>query len=459
MPPMTPFPTDAWATPAARAGQGFGVGFGGNGFSYSYSSAFPSAAPLAQEFAYMFEPQSDAQERLREQAERAREMVERNREQIDRAREMADRNADMYLSGKRAIDNGEYERAIKNFDRVIELKTNNVEGAYYFKAYCLHKLGKRDEALAALAELSKQFPQSKWLNDGKALQMEIGQPPADGGGEEYQLLALASLMNADPERAVPLVDKLITDPKKTVQFKRRALFILAGAQKRSEKARELVGKYAKGAPNPDIQYAAVTYLGQDRTKENQKTLTEVYASSSDPAIKRAVIRGLGDSRDCEHLLALAKSESNPDLRRDAIRYLGNAQCSAELSQIYASEANAELKESILRALMSSQSTDRLIEVAKNEKDLKLRSSAIRYLGGIRKEKSGDALASLYASETDKNLKHELLRSLANQNSAKQLVDISRAEKDPELKMQAVKYLSNMRGSKEATDYMMELLNK
>jgi TolA-binding protein len=52
---------------------------------------------------------------------------------------------------------------------VIEAKVNNVEGAYYFKGYCLNKLGKRDEALAALAEIGKQFPQSKWLNDANML--------------------------------------------------------------------------------------------------------------------------------------------------------------------------------------------------------------------------------------------------------------------------------------------------
>jgi hypothetical protein len=65
------------------------------------------------------------------------------------------------------------------------------------------------------------------------------------------------------------------------------------------------------------------------------------------------------------------------------------------------------------------------------------------------------LAGLYANETEKNLKLELMRTLANQGSGKQLVDIAKSEKDSELKMQAVKYLSNMHRSKEATDYMME----
>ncbi|HEV8146119.1 MAG TPA: HEAT repeat domain-containing protein [Bryobacteraceae bacterium] len=442
--------------------------------AFHYMDAMPPMAAMApmalsipplppMEFAFAPQASTTAREqaeRAREQADRAREQVERQREMIERQREMMDRSADTYLTGKRAIDNGDYERAIKYFDRVIEAKANNVEGAYYFKAYSLNKLGKRDEALAVLAELPKQFPQSKWLNDAQALKVEIQQPSPDSvSNEELKLMALNSLMNSDPERAVPLVDKVITDPKNPVQLKRRALFVLAQAQGRNEKARELMGKYAKSAPNPDIQYAAVTYLGQDRNKANRQILVEVYGSTNDLAIKRNVIKSLGDSRDSEHLLTLARGEGNIELRREAIRGLGNAQASAELSQLYASESNAELKEAILRSMGNSGAIDRLLELAKNERDLKLRAAAIRYLGNTRKEKSADALAGLYANETDKNLKLELMRALANQNSGKQLVDIARSEKDHELKLEVVKRLSNMRNNKEAQDYMMELLNK
>jgi hypothetical protein len=74
----------------------------------------------------------------------------------------------------------------------------------------------------------------------------------------------------------------------------------------------------------------VTYLGQDRNKANRQILVEVYGSTNDVAIKRNVIRSLGDSKDSEHLLTLARSEGNIELRREAIRGLGNAQATAEL---------------------------------------------------------------------------------------------------------------------------------
>ena len=66
--------------------------------------------------------------------------------------------------------------------------------------------------------------------------------------------------------------------------------------------------------------------------------------------------------------------------------------------------------------------------------------------------------AMYAGESDKKLKGEILRSLHSQNAAKQLVDIARKETDPALKQDAVRELSNMR-TKEAQDYMVELLSK
>src|SRR6202011_1301078 len=82
-----------------------------------------------------------------------------------------------YESGKSALDNHYYEKAVSIFDKVIDSKnaSSRADGAYYWKAYALNKLGKRDEALAALAELQKQFPQSRWLTDAKALQIEVQQ--------------------------------------------------------------------------------------------------------------------------------------------------------------------------------------------------------------------------------------------------------------------------------------------
>ena len=309
-----------------------------------------------------------------------------------------------YDSGKSALDNHNYERAVEIFEKVIDSKTpsSRADGAYYWKAYALNKLGKRDEALAALAELSKQFSQSSWLNDAKALQAEVqqakGQPvaPEDQADEDLKLYAINALMNSDAERAVPLLEGLLNNPKMSPRLKERALFVLA--QSRSDKAHDIVGRYAKGASNPDLQLTAVQYLGTFRSNDSRQLLADVYKSTNDVNVKRYVLRSFGMSRDIEHLAAIGKSEQNADLRREAIRQLGN----------------------------------------------------------IRDDQAVASLVSIYSSESDKDIKTEILNSLGNQGAVKQLIECARKERDPELKRAAVRRLSQM-NSKEALDYLAELL--
>jgi tetratricopeptide (TPR) repeat protein len=405
----------------------------------------------------------DPGDRAQEARERNQEARERAREMKDRGRESEDRNNEIYRSGTSAIDDHRYERGIENMDRVIAAKWARADGAYYWKAYALNKLGKRDDALAALAEIPKQFPQSRWIGDANALKVEIqqasGNPvsPDSQSDEDLRILAINSLMNSDSERAIPLLEKVLNDPKNNLGLKSRALFVLA--QSRSDKGRAIVLQYAKSGANPDLQIRAVIYLGTFRSPASQQALADVYAANTDLAVRRAVLRSMAISRDSAHLFAAAKSESNADLRREAIRSLGQMQAASELSQLYASETSPDLKETIISSLMMSRDSDKLMEIARTEKNAELRGVAIRYLGTMRNDKSADGLKSLYAAETDKNVKDQIIRTLGQQGAGKQLVEITRAEKDPELKKEGVQWLGRMHGSKEATDYLMELINK
>ncbi len=411
---------------------------------------------------YAFLPQ-DASDRAQEARERAQEMRDRTRESRDRARDSEDRNINNYRAGTDLVDEHRYERAIESFDRVIAIKWSRADGAYYWKAYALNKLGKRDEALAALGEIPKQFPQSRWIGDANALKVEIqqasGNPvsPDSQPDEDLKLIAISSLMNAEPERTVPLLEKVLSDPKNNLGLKSRALFVLA--QNRSDKARDIVVQYAKSGANQDLQIRAVVYLGTFRSPASQQALADIYAANNDVALRRAVLRSMASSRDSARLFAAAKTETNPDLRREAIRSLGSMRAASELGQLYASETNADLKESILSSLMAARDEAKLTEIAKTEKNADLRGDAIRYLGAMHSDKSADALSSLYAGETDKNVKVQIIRTLGSQGAGKQLVEITRNEKDLELKKEGVQWLGRMRKSKEATDYLMELINK
>jgi len=405
----------------------------------------------------------EQEKREREQEARDREEEKREREQEtrERAQEKIERLQELYDDGREDLDEDRYDRAAEKFRQLADMNGPQTDAALYWKAYAENRLGKRDTALATLADMKRRFQQSRWLKDATALEIEVkqstGQPvkPADQSDEELKMLAIQGLMSSDPERTLPLLEKVINgsgSPKE----KSKALFVLA--QSGSAQAREILGRIARGQTNPDLQRKAVEYLGLFGGSEARKTLAEVYASSSDASVKHAILRSYMIGGDHERLFVAAKSEKDESLRREAIRQLGLVHGTSELEQLYQAETSTDLRRDILQAFFLAGDSGRLVKAAQGEKDADLRRAAIRNLGLIHSDDSGKALQEIYTKETDHALKAEVLNAFFLQGNAKALVAIARSEKDPELKKIAVSKLSLMH-SKEGNDYLMELLQK
>ena len=363
--------------------------------------------------------------------------------------------------GKAAIDAGNWDEALEAFGAIASGKGAHADEALYWKAYALNKISRRAEALTALAQLRKGYAGSRWLDDAKALELEIraasGQKvnPDSEPDEDLKLMALNGLMNSDPERALPILEKLLQG-NQSPKLKERALFVLS--QSDSAKGRQFLLQVARGGSNPDLQMKAIHYLGIMGSKENRQVLADLYAGSNDPNVKRAVLHGFMVSGDREHLLQAAKSEKNPDLRKEAIHQLGISGGQSELWLLYQAEPTVEVKEDILHSMFIGGNSDKLLEVARNEKDARLRRAAIHSLGLMGGEHTGATLVSMYSSESDPALRGEIVNALFIQGNAKAMVDLARKETNPELKKTIVSKLSIM-GSKDATEYMLELLNK
>ena len=416
---------------------------------------------------FLQDPQ-DAQDkeqerRDREQEARDREQEKRDREQEarDRAQEKAERLEELYDDGREALDEDRYEKAEAKFDQLAQLNGPQTDAAMYWKAYAQSRLGKREAALATLADLKKRFAQSRWQKDAGVLELEVkqssGQPvkPGDQGDEELKLMAIQGLMKSDPERAMPLLEKVVNGSG-TPKEKSRALFVLA--QSGSPQGREIIGRIAKGQSNPELQREAIKYLGLFGGAQSRQVMAEVYASNPDASVRRAILRAYMLGGDKEHLFAAAKSEKDESLRREAIRQLGLVHGVGELEQLYQMESSTDLRREILQAFFLAGESGKLVQAAQSEKDPELRRAAIRNLGLIHSDESGKALQTIYARETDRGLKEEVLNAYFLQGNAAALVAVARNEKDPELKKTAVSRLSLMH-SKEATDYLMELLQK
>jgi len=404
-----------------------------------------------------------SQERAREESERDREQARQDRDRA-RADERASREDERYERGTEALDEERWDRAIEAFDSVVSMGGRRADAGLYWKAYAQRKAGRPADALATLGQLRKTAPQSKYIKEADNLEQEIrqqasGQPPAPerASNDDEKLIAINTLLTTNAEQAVPMLEKFLSNPSASPKLRNRALFVLT--QSGSPRGRAVVAEIARGKSHPDMQRTAVKYLGLFGGDESRQVLQEIYASTEDVDIKKAVLQAYMTSGNKAGVLAAARGEKSPEMRRAAIRQLGPMGATAELWELYRSDPSVEARKDIIQALFVGGAGDRIAELAKTETNPELRRTAVRTLGLLGQDSTGAALVALYQSDRDPAVRKEALRGLFIQGNAHALVQLARAEKDPEMRREIMQQLSLLGGNKEALDYMMEILNK
>src|SRR5437016_1670758 len=234
---------------------------------------------------------------------------------------LGDRAQLLYDQGRDAIERGRYEQAVERFERLIEMKAKTTDAALYWKAYSLERLGDRVKALTTLGDLLKQFTDSRWIKDAKALELELRQAsgqtvaPAAQNNEDAKLLALRGLMQNDPDQSLPIIEKMLNGSD-TPRVKEQALFVLS--QSRAPRAREIIAGIAKGTTNPDLQLRAIRYLG---ILHASPELLVAYQGDPSIDVRKAIANTLFAQRDAATLVTLARAEKDPEMKRELVSKL------------------------------------------------------------------------------------------------------------------------------------------
>jgi HEAT repeats len=369
----------------------------------------------------------------------------------------------LYADGTRAINESRWSEAEAIFARLAGQRGSRAEGAIYWKAYAENKEGQSSKAISSCAALRHGFPQSHWIEDCGALEIEIrdhsGQPapPLAEQDDELKLLALNSLMQHDEAHALPAIRQILNSDHPE-RLKERALFVLAQSQ--SKEAQDLFAQIARGQSNPALQVKAIQMWAAFRGQQSADSLAGIYEQSHDDRVKKAVLQAYLISGNPGRLLEAARHESDPELARTAVHLLGALGAVPDLITLYHETNSVEVKSSILDGFIpaGSKGSDALAGIATSEKNPELRRKAIRNLGVAGGAAVAPALVATYQNNADVETKRAALQGLFLTGDAHDLVALARAEKNPSLKTAIVQQLSLMQ-SKEATDYMLEILNK
>lgn len=361
---------------------------------------------------------------------------------------------DLYRAAQSDLNSGRWGQAIEKFSQVAQRGGTEADAALYWKAYAEYKASRPQPALATLRQLASAHPKSEWIDDAKALEVEIRGGKGEDGelseDEELKLLALSGLMGSDPDRALPMLQKFLQG-NHSPRLKEQALFVIS--QNGSPEARKIVLDVARGSAHPELQLRAVEYLGIAGGDDNLKQLDELYRTSSRAEVKKAVLTAYLVAGQQGKLLAIARDAKDPN-RGQAIDLLGGMGAEQELRQLYRSDNSPEARRRALQSLGVAGDVETLAEVARQEKDPALRDHAIQGLALVEGQKAADVLRSLYASP-DPAVRKAVIQAFFIQQNARVLIDLFKTEKDREVRREIVRYLSLM-DSDEAEQFVSKI---
>ena len=208
--------------------------------------------------------------------------------------------------------------------------------------------------------------------------------------------------------------------------------------------------------DPELRKTAIQGIAMEGGSEASALLESIYDNASSVEEKKMVLEALVIMDEAEDLaLKIVRTESDPELRRNAIQMLGVMEATEELAALYASIDETELRKAVLESMMIADDTDGLMKVLQSEQDTGLRAAAIQALAISDDDTAAQYLVTLYP-DGSREVKQAIIQAMMITENTEGLISLLKTETDPELKREMLQMLTIM-DSEASDEYLFELL--
>ena len=369
----------------------------------------------------------------------------------------------VFREGRDLIEQERWPLAAEKFRNFVKQypQDKNLDAALYWLAYALKKQNKFQEAAQNLDRLTKEFPRSSWTNEAEAMLTEIA--PQTGNqhvieeglnknDDEIKIVALQSLFEANPERAMGYVAEILKPGSKASKELKEAAVSLLGSHG-GRQAIPLLLDIARNQTDPELRQVAIHHLGEEGGDSVIDELMKLYDAERNMEVKEQILHAFGEisgARAHGKLLDIARNSSeDQELRQAAIHFLSEYEEGSaleDLMKIYAAERNMEIREQILHSLSEMndpRALDQLLEIARHGDDTELRKVAIHKLGEKNSEAVFDELMKIYETERNTEIRQQILHGFSEMKSPRaraKLLEVARSGGDIETRQWAIHWL-------------------
>ena len=300
-------------------------------------------------------------------------------------------------------------------------------------------------ALASGCAVYAATPQAPadWLTLAQATTADAGSARNDVATDDsLKMAALQALMNAPPDRALPLVERVLAG-NDSREVKARALFVLSQIDR--PRARELLLGIARDAGNP-LQIEAIRMVGINGDKTALRELGEVYRRGN-AEVRQGVLSAYMIAGDPQPVYEIARDATDDEAFAEAVRILGAMGATEQLRQLQRDGGDAG---GLIHAFAIAGDLEGLRALAEQSDDPEQRAQAIRSIGVVGGEASRAALMDLYRSADDEASRDAAMQGLLISGHDQGVLELFRASDDPAEKRALLRTLMNM-GSDLALD--------
>ena len=426
----------------------------------------------------------------------------------------------IYRAARRALNESQYRQAVELFEQSLDEEPEYASEALYYQALAYYRMGGRsnyDRAYRKLNEQLSRYPEAASSGDAEELMVRIEGELARRGDaqaaeslareaekmaqvemtrererdlhrevsrerqhaeQEYQqeadikAMALHALIQADPEKAIPYLTKVLQNrTPETAELREQAVFILG--QHESDETLDLMLDVVRNDPEPDVKAQAAFWLTQvNDPRAIDATISILEDPNLDEDLKGQAVFALGQTDDPRAGQILrdyaSRSDVDPEIRGMAVHGLAqhpspeNAQL---LKQMFNDVEDPEVREQILFALTQMPGAvdgDWLLSIFSNENEEdEVREMAL-FMAGQTGNVDARVLSQMYDAAGDNiEMKQHILFTLTQIDSEAafdKMLEIARSEEDPELREHAIFWIGQS-GDPRAQDVLLEILDQ
>ena len=411
------------------------------------------------------------------------------------------------VEAQEALNRAEYEEAAVLFERTRERSRERAlrDKALYWEAFSRYRLERTEELMVA-AELLAQLEEGhrqlelddmpraelKLAEESEALAARINGELARRGeygaarrvheqAEEEnirmdtRMAAMQALLQMDPERAEPMLEKILRDDSHQNR-EMRVHAVMMGCQEESPKMQALLVELLETETDPEFLSTIVMCLSMNPTSETMDIFMDMFKKNPGPEVAETLLMAVarqhdeGDQEKVFTFLAdiVADGEADVEMRQSALMALSltdqDERSTDLLVDILKTEEDPELLEAALMSL-ARQDNAAADEALRNlatqpGRDEEFQAMAL-HAASIHGHLSVDFLREVYAKASTPDMKlqvcHILTRNPDQDAALDAMLEFARAEKDPEVKQQMVFWVGRFNDPK-AADFLLEILN-